>query len=518
MAGPAFADPVALARFLDAARGILGEEGVFTHADDRAAYSDQMAFDMEAHAPAGAVAAENAEQVSALLKAAAKHGVPLWPVSRGKNFGYGGAAPVQAGAVVLDLSRMKRIVEINEELGYCVVEPGVGFYDLYDELARRGHSLWLSMPGNAWGSVAGNALERGVGPQPYGDHAAQICGLEVVLPDGSLLRTGAGAMDGNPAWHVTRNSYGPGWDQLFCQSNFGVVTRLGLWLMPAPPATMSLALQLPEAEDIERGIALFQPLRLRGIIDHDAAWVSYVGIASYVGPRSMFWDGEGLLPDDVGADIRRQLGIGWWNAEVNLYGPEEVIAAKARIISAAVADAGIDAAEWTTWRQGDDIMQSKAGIPATRDMMMVNWYGGRGGHLGFSPVMPSDAKLAAQQLARTRQRYAEFGVDYYGAFGVGGRQTVAVNEILYNRDDPDQQRRVHGLFEALIRDTHQAGFGEYRTHIDYMDAVALTFDFNGHAMSQLNEKLKDALDPAGIIAPGKQGIWPARFKSTKSRP
>jgi len=68
------------------------------------------------------------------------------------------------------------------------------------------------------------------------------------------------------------------------------------------------------------------------------------------------------------------------------------------------------------------------------------------------------------------------------------------------------------LFEALIRDTHQAGFGEYRTHIDYMDAVAATFDFNDHAMRRFNERVKDALDPAGIIAPGKQGIWPARFR------
>ncbi len=509
----AFTDTAALARFLDAARAIVGEDQVFAAEDDQRAYADQMAFDQATHQPSGAVAAASVEQVQALLKAAASARVPLWPISRGKNFGYGGSAPVQAGAVVLDLSRMNRVLEINQQLGYCVVEPGVSFYDLFDALARLGHPLWMSVPGNSWGSVAGNALERGVGPQPYGDHAAQICGLEVVLPDASLLRTGAGALDGNTAWHVTKNSYGPGWDQIFCQSNFGVVTKLGLWLMPPAEATMSLSLQLPEADDIERGIAMHAPLRLRGIIDHDAAWVSYVGIASYVGPRSMFWQGEGLLPDDEGVKIRQKLGVGWWNSQVNLFGPEEVIAAKAKIISAAAKDAGISGGDWQTWRQGDDFGASLAGIPSTRDMAMIDWYGGRGGHLGFSPVMPSDAKLAAAQFRRTRQRYEEFGVDYYGAFGVGGRQTVAVNEILYNRDDADQARRVHALFEALIADTHKAGFGEYRTHIDYMDAVAQTFDFNNHAMRRLNQTLKDALDPAGILAPGKQGIWPRAWRS-----
>ncbi|WP_160735561.1 FAD-binding oxidoreductase [Altericroceibacterium endophyticum] len=505
-------DQNALARFWDAARAIVGEARVFNSEQDQLSYADQMAFDLKSHAPAGAVAAQNVDEVRNLLKAASATRVPLWPISRGKNLGYGGSAPVQAGAVILDLSRMNRILEINTALGYCVVEPGVSFFDLYDFLAEMGHPLWMSVPGNSWGSVAGNALERGVGPQPYGDHAAQICGIEAVLPDGSLVRTGAGAIADGKAFHVTHNSYGPGWDQLFCQSNFGVVTRLGLWLMPAPEATMTLELQLPEADDIAKGIALFQPLRQRGIIDHDAAWVSYVGIASYVGPRSMFWQGEGLLPEDAGREIRQKLGIGWWNAQVNLYGPEEVIAAKARIISAAAQAAGIAAPDWLTWRKGDDFGLSRAGIPSTRDMMMIDWYGGRGGHIGFSPIMPSDAKLAAEQFTRTRERYEEFGVDYYGAFGVGGRQTVAVNEILYDRDDSDQQRRVNALFEALIQDTHQAGFGEYRTHIDYMDPVADTFDFNGHALRRLNQTLKDALDPVGILAPGKQGIWPARFR------
>lgn len=479
---------------------------MLTESRDRQAYTDQMAFESASHLPAGAVAVETVEQVQAIVRAAAQTGVPLWPISRGKNFGYGGCAPVQAGAVVLDLSRMKRIIEINEQLGYCVVEPGVGFYDLFDELAARGHRLWMSVPGNSRGSVAGNALERGIGPQPYGDHSAQICGMEVVLPDGTLLRTGAGAMAGGKAFHVSRSNFGPGWEQAFLQSNLGVVTRIGLWLMPAPEATMSLSLQLPEADDIGRGIALFQPLRLRGVIDHDAAWVSYVG------PRSMFWEGEGLLPDSEGARIRQILGIGWWNAEVNLYGPEAVIAAKADVISAAAREAGIGGGEWKTWRQGDDLQASKTGIPSTRDMMMINWLGGRGGHLGFSPVMPSDPQLAGEQFARTRARYQEFGIDYYGAFGVGGRQTLAVNEILYNRDDPDQQRRVGALFDALIRDTHQAGFGEYRTHLDYMDAVAATFDFNDHALTRFNQTIKDALDPAGIIAPGKQGVWPRRFR------
>ncbi len=503
----------AAARFLDRAVKILGADRVFAQDEDRAAYSDVMAFDPGQHAPSGAVAVETVEEIQAMLRIANECGAALWPISRGKNFGYGGTAPALRGAIVLDMSRMKRILEIDEKRGFCVVEPGVGFFDLFDRLEATGSKLWMSVPGNAWGSVAGNALERGAGPQPYGDHGAQICGVEVVLPDGSLLRTGAGAMAGSKTWHIARNAYGPGWDQMFCQSNFGIVTKLGLWLMPAPEATMTIHLSLPEAEDLGRGVDMLYPLRQRGLLDHDPAWVSYVGIASYVGPRAQWYRGGGLLPDDVGRRIRKELGIGWWNAELNFYGPEPVIAAKVAVVKAALQPHFPDPITHTIWRQGDPFAASKAGIPGTRDMAMIGWYGGRGGHIGFSPLLPADGAQADAQLARTRRRYAEAGIDYYGAFAVGGRTITNINEILYDRDNPAMAKAVPALMSSLIGDAAAAGYCEYRTHIDHMDRVAATFDYGDHAMRRLNGRLKDMLDPNGILAPGKQGIWPKRFRS-----
>lgn len=98
---------------------------------------------------------------------------------------------------MLDLHRMKRIIEINEESAYAIVEPGVTFFDLYEAVKTRGLNLWISVPSLGWGSIVGNTLDRGFGYTPEGEHSQMQCGMEVVLPNGELVRTGMGAMEGN---------------------------------------------------------------------------------------------------------------------------------------------------------------------------------------------------------------------------------------------------------------------------------------------------------------------------------
>jgi 4-cresol dehydrogenase (hydroxylating) len=103
-------------------------------------------------------------------------------------------------------------------------------------------------------------------------------------------------------------------------------------------------------------------------------------------------------------------------------------------------------------------------------------------------------------------------MDYHASFAMGERSLTNVNQLLYNKDDADMMGRVKGMFRELVGDAKAHGYGEYRTHIDYMDTVADTFDFNKHALRRLNERVKDALDPKGILAPGKSGIWPKGFR------
>jgi FAD/FMN-containing dehydrogenase len=87
-----------------------------------------------------------------------------------------------------------------------------------------------------------------------------------------------------------------------------------------------------------------------------------------------------------------------------------------------------------------------------------------------------------------------------------------VVELVFDRRDAETKRKAHEVFGIMVREAVEAGYGEYRTHISFMDQIAKTYGWNHDAMMKFNNLLKDAIDPNGILAPGKQGIWPKRFR------
>lgn len=87
--------------------------------------------------------------------------------------------------------------------------------------------------------------------------------------------------------------------------------------------------------------------------------------------------------------------------------------------------------------------------------------------------------------------------------------------LVFDREDPDSCRRAHWLISQLIDDAAKRGWGEYRTHLALMDQIAQTYNFNNNAQMHLNTTIKNALDPKGILAPGKNGIWPKGYDGGK---
>lgn len=503
---------------LTAFRAIAGQSAVLSGDGAAQPYLDPFApGDTHAYEASAIVLVSNVDQLRAVLGVANRYGVPLWSVSTGRNFAYGGAAPRLKGCVVLDLQRMNRIIEIDETLGYALVEPGVSYYDLYQALQTRGIGLWLDPPAAGWGSVVGNTLERGFGTTPYGDHAAMQCGMEVMLANGEVVRTGMGAMNGNQDWQVFKAGFGPSYDAMFMQSNFGIVTKLGIWLMPKPEGTMLCTYKFRHDADLERIVETLRPLKFDDTLQSNAIIESAVRWAAGVSVRKQWYDGPGPIPDAAIETMTRKLGIGRWNLRFCLYGPEAMVKARRDVIHqrfSSIADAELLESPYTLAnvepKGGGD--RSQVGIPNLDAFNLLNWRGGSGAHVDFSPVCAPLGRDAVRQYRMIRDRAAQYGFDYYGGFTAGPRSMHHIFAAIFNRDDPAQARDAGELLKTLINDFGAAGYGQYRTHLAFMDLAASQYDFNNHALMRMSESIKEALDPNGILSPGKQGIWPRKIK------
>jgi 4-cresol dehydrogenase (hydroxylating) len=499
-------------RALAGFRAAVGAEWVFTRDDDVASYLDPFDISPEAeHAASAAVAPGDTDALRAVLAVANRYRVPLWPVSMGKNFAYGTSAPRQRGTVVLDLKRINRILEIDERLGYAVVEPGVSFFEMKAELDRRRSKLWMSGAAHSWGSVIGNALEHGVGYTPYGVHAEAICGMEVMLADGSLIRTGLGSTAGSREWNLYKWPFGPNWDGMFTQSNFGIVTKMGVWLLPEPAGMAGVTISVPGRGDLSRLIDTLRPLKLDDTINAPYTIANGWRQASAGKIRSDIYTGPGAVPPNVVGEVLASTKRGWWNVIFNLFDRPDAIDIRVGAIregfAASMPDARIDV---TRWRRGEPMQPWMRQDTTLAPLSIVNWHGGPGGHTDLGPVLAPVGERVEEVYGLIERRFLEAGVDpWVGMFGLGGRAIVMVADLFYNRDEAEMTDRCRRLFRSLCHELAGKGVALYRSHLTFMDDAAAMQTWGDGAFGKLNARLKDMLDPNGILAPGKQGIWPA---------
>lgn len=471
-------------------------------------------------APVLAARPGSVEEVQAVLRIARETGTPVWTVSRGKNNGYGGRSPRRPGSIVLHLERMDRVLEIDTVSGTALLEPGVTFAGFYDALQAAGGEFWPSVPDLSWGSVIGNALDRGMGYTAFGENNAALAGLEVVLADGEIVRTGMGAMTGSRSWQLYRQGFGPSVEGLFSQSNYGVVTKAGIWLMPRPERWAAVDIAAFGEDDLAPLLEALRPLKLDGTIPGTASTADVTGVASFIAPRahwqSEFGFGPGdRLPADFTPRLMEQFGLGRWNMQFPLYGSRAVLQARVADVRAAferaVPGVRVTITEYDGDVPADEVPEphrTRAGIPGMYVERMPYWWGGRGGHIAVTPVSPITGEDALRLNRIVKRRFDEFGADWFSVFCGLGRHMLNIAQIMYDRDDADQAARSRELARVLIRDLAAEGCGEYRTHLALMDDVAASFDWNGGALGRLQSRLKDALDPTGVLSPGKSGIWP----------
>jgi 4-cresol dehydrogenase (hydroxylating) flavoprotein subunit len=503
----------AIARFTAA----LGADAVLLEEADRDEYRDPYWFkDDRTYDSSAVLLPSSTEEVQALVRIANELGVALWTSSRGKNLGYGGPSPRVRGSAVVSLVRMNRVVEINAELAYAVVEPGVRWFDLHAALQEAGHDdLLVTIPDLGWGSVVGNSLDNGITYMPYGQDFMAPCGMEVVLADGELVRTGMGAMPDNKTWHLYKRGLGPVLDPLFIQSNYGIVTRMGYWLMRRPEAFAPLFLTVPRHDQLEQAIDILRELRLDGTIRGVPSMYSTLTLAAQF-PEIMgeFVADGGVLADEQIQEIADRTGLGRWGMRAAIWGDAPVAAHHVEKVKAAWS--ALDGAQVIHERtftkdDWDEIAATPdkihAGIP---NLDLMDAIPPNVGHLGFSPVVPlvgSDVRGAVDFMTELITQRA--GVNFIGGILViNERSCVIVTGVNFDVTNEEVTKKAYATAKMLVEESGRHGYGEYRAHLDFMDLASDQYSFNDHAYRRFCERIKDAVDPNGILSPGRHGIWP----------
>jgi 4-cresol dehydrogenase (hydroxylating) len=463
-----------------------------------------------ARRPVAIVRPGSRAEVQACVRAAAAHGVSVYPVSRGCNWGYGSRVPARDGAVLLSLERLTDIVDFDERLGWAAVEPGVTFRQLDAFLRGRGSRLHLNGPGSTPdASIVGNTLERGVTQGVMPDAAARVGALEVVLADGSVVRTGSSALPGSRAARVHRHGVGPALDGLFLQSSLGIVTEMTVWLSPVPAFHRHFHFVVDEDDGLPAVVDALRSLCMEGTLTTSVAlhndWKVMALTGRYPWAHAA---GRTPLPDDLRAGRMAELGGGRWFGEAAVHGPttavmealrsrvSEVLAPLVREVDWSEPNApgpffGGDvghALEQAYWRRPGPLPPDPH---PDRDGCGVIWH---------SPALPFDGDAVLRCVDAAEAVLAAHGFEpTISLQAVSPRCVYAVISILFDRAAPGEDERAVRCHTVLAERLAADGFHPYR--LGLLDAGGPSAP--DEATRALLHTLRQALDPAGVLAPGR---------------
>ncbi|HEY2587460.1 MAG TPA: FAD-binding oxidoreductase [Tepidisphaeraceae bacterium] len=514
----------------------LGEGGIETGEQALARYARTTAT--TSNRPLAILFPTSTAHVQRALQIASAYGIGVHPISRGKNWGYGDACPPGPNQVVMDLGRMNRILEVNAELCYAVIEPGVTQEQLYRYLKDHQIPLWMDSSGaGREASLVGNILERGFGHTRYGDRILSVCGMEVVLGDGRILNTGFGHYPNAKSHRTYRYGIGPFLDGIFSQSNYGVVTRMGIWLMPQPQDFCAFFFSGQSDADLPAIIDALAPLRMQGILQSTIHVANDLRTIS--GRMGYPWDRAGgvtPLPQALRAELRREFMIGAWNGCGALYGTCETVAAARKVMARAMRlfkprflnDRTLKTATrlqralcWTDWgrRMGERLQVVEPvygllkGIPTDEPLRGAAWrirppapnaptdpLDCHAGLTWIAPTLPASGRAAQDLMHLLEPIYACHGFDTLVTFTlITERALCCVTNIAFDRRESEEAKRANACCEDLTDVLLREGYISYRAGARGMaklTAEPSTFwDVAG--------QIKRVLDPAGIVSPGK---------------
>jgi glycolate oxidase len=450
-------------------KGILGEQFVFTDAETLDIAASDETEDLH-YLPEVVLRPGSINEVSGVMKYCYEHHIPVTP--RGAGTGLSGGALAANGGVVLDMRRFNKILKIDKRNFQVVTEPGIITQELQDKVKEEG--LFYPPDPASKGScfIGGNISENSGGPRAvkYGVVKDYVLNLEMVLPNGEVIWTGANVLKNATGYNLTQLVVGS-------EGTLGVITKIVLRLIPAVKNDLLLLVPFRSAvEACEAVNAIFMagitPSALE-FMERDALEWSMKYVQS-----------SGVnLPDDIVAHLLIEVD---GNDMDQLYKDAEAISAIVQqydIDEVLFADSHEQKQLlWTLRRKVGEAVKSNS-IYKEEDTV----------------VPRAELPELLQTIKRLGKEYGFHSVCY----GHAGDGNLHVNIVKGNMSDEDWKNKlplgIRELFKEVVRmgGTISGEHGIGLVQREYMDIA-----FSSVQMG-LMRQIKNVFDPNGILNPGK---------------
>lgn len=460
----------------------------------------------------------------------------LYPISTGRNWGYGSSLPITDRAYIVDLSQLNRIINIDTQLGHVTVEPGVTQAQLYDYFKKN--NLNYMVPTTGAGptcSLLANALEKGYGITPYEDHFGALTSIKAILPDGRIYHSALNDFGGHLIDPIFKWKLGPYLEGLFAQGGFGIVTQGTIALAPRSPDLTQFFIFI-DAENFESAVLGIAEIKQKlGAVLGGVNLMNKRRLISMVENRES-WSANEPMRETLLRKLAKNRQIPDWAIMGGLYGTHEVVQAARTQVHSTFNDISknllflnrpkLEVAEkLMRFLKVESLVKTISGIKSGLDILdgvpsnvalpiaylknkklafnSHSFHPDRDkcGLIWFSPLLPIEPYVTRDFAQEVTRICLSLGVEpLITMTAISEHCFDSTIPIVFDADSEHEKLKARKCYDALITLSKEFGVYPYRLDVESMSKHYANID---SVAVELAGQLQAQVDPNDILSRGR---------------